>query len=157
MAKQTINRRNKKQQALQFPLMRALGACCRGRLPASPSQLRLLLLSPVTTRSNRFGLIRFGSVSCYYNHIFGSVRLGNWLFPVRRGSACAFRTRRVSVRFGSVRFGSASGSGRFRNSTVRFGSAGSVRFLIPPWWFIGWSNNHFNNLHFIIQLETNKY
>ena len=25
--------------------------------------------------------------------------------------------------------------------------------LQPP--FIGWSNNHFNNLHFIIPLETN--
>ena len=39
------------------------------------------------------------------------------------------------VRFGSA-FGSAFGSGRFRpvpklNGSVRFGSAGSVRFLIP--------------------------
>ena len=42
--------------------------------------------------------------------LIGSVRCGKIVVPVRRGSACVFRTRR-----GSVRFGSASGSGRFRN------------------------------------------
>ena len=52
-------------------------------------------------------------------------------FPVRCGSACVFRTCH-----GLVRFGSASGSGRFRpvpelNGSVRFGSAGSVGFRIP--------------------------
>ena len=36
-----------------------------------------------------------------------------------------------SVRFGSVRFGSASGSGRFRNYTVRFGSARFGFLLLP--------------------------
>ena len=62
---------------------------------------------------------------------FGSVRFGQSNLPVRRGSACAFRTRRGSVWFGSVRF-----HVRFRpvpelNGSDRFGSAGSVRFLVP--------------------------
>ena len=58
----------------------------------------------------------------------GSVRFGSDNFPVRRGSACAFRTRCGSVRFGSVRF-------RFRfrpvpelRDSVRFGSVRPVRF-----------------------------
>ena len=65
-------------------------------------------------------------------HRFRSVRFGQLFVPVRRGSACVFRRRRGSVRFGSVRF-----RVRFRpvpeliSSSVRFVSAGSVRFLIP--------------------------
>ena len=47
---------------------------------------------PDFSKINRFGSVRFGSV-----------RFGNRCFPVRRGSACVFRTRRGSVRFGSVR------------------------------------------------------
>ena len=78
------------------------------------------------------GSVRFVSVPDFSKiNRFGSVRFGNVFFPVRRGSACVFRTRRGSVRFGSVRF-----RVRFRpvpelNGSVRFGSAGSVRFLIP--------------------------
>ena len=53
--------------------------------------------------------VRFVSVPDFSTiNRFGSVRFGNVCFPVRRGSACVFRIRR-----GSVRFGSASGSGRF--------------------------------------------
>ena len=68
-------------------------------------------------------------------HRFVSVRFGKLIFPVRRGSACAFRTRRGSdrtrfrVRFRPVpefikRFGSA-----------RFGRFGSVSysFLVYVW------------------------
>ena len=64
---------------------------------------------------------------------FGSVRLGTTHFPVRRGSACVFRTRRGSVRFGSVRFRVRFWPVPKSNVSVRFGSAGSVRFLIPSW------------------------
>ena len=79
---------------------------------------------PVRLHSFRFRNFRKSSFR------FGSVRT-NISFPLRRGSACVFRTRRGSVRFGSVRF-----HVRFRpipelNGSVRFGSAGSVRFLIP--------------------------
>ena len=77
------------------------------------------------------GSVRFVSVPDFSKiNRFASVRFGNVFFPVRRGSACVFRTRRGSVRSGSVRF-----HVRFRpvpelNGSVRFGSAGSVRFLI---------------------------
>ena len=81
------------------------------------------------------GLVRFVWVPDFSKIIrFGSVRFGQLHFPVRRGSACVFRTRRGSVRFGSVRF-----RVRFRpvpelNGSVRFGSAGfgsvSYSFLI---------------------------
>ena len=55
---------------------------------------------------------------------FGSLRFGKSHFPVRLGSACVVRTRRGSVRMGSVRFRI-----RFRpvpefNGSVRFGSVG---------------------------------
>ena len=77
----------------------------------------------------RFDSFRFRTFSKI--HRFGSFRFGNVFFPVRRGSACAFLTRRGSVRFGSVRL-----RVRFRpvpelHGSIRFGSAGSVRFLIP--------------------------
>ena len=63
---------------------------------------------------------------------FGWVRFGKLCFLVRRGSTCVFR-----LRLGSVRFVSASYSrinvpaGSRINDSVRFDSAGSVRFLIP--------------------------
>ena len=78
------------------------------------------------------GSVRFISVPDFSKIVrFGSVRFGKLHFPVRRGSACVFRTRRGSVQFGSVRF-----RVRFRpvpklKASVRFGLAGSVRFLIP--------------------------
>ena len=93
---------------------------------------------------NRFGSTRFGS-GLFENssvrlvsvpdfskiHRFDSVRFGQFIFPDRRGSACVFRTRSGSVWFGSVQC-----RVRFRpvpelNGSVRFGSAGSVRFPIP--------------------------
>ena len=83
------------------------------------------------------GSIRFVSVPDFSKvHRFGSVGFGNLFVPVRCGSACVFRSRRVSVRFGSVRFRvrfrpvpEFIGSVRF--GSVRFGSTGSVRFLVP--------------------------
>ena len=52
---------------------------------------------------------------------FGSVRFGKCHFPVRRGSACVFRTRRGSVRFGSVRRPEAEAGpfGEFRGVVAR--------------------------------------
>ena len=66
-------------------------------------------------------------------HWFGSIRFGQLSFPLRRGSACVFRTRRGSVRFGSVRFRLQFRPVPELIVSVRFGSAGSVRFLIPSW------------------------
>ena len=73
------------------------------------------------------GSVRFVSVPDFSkSHRFGSVRKNSFL-----GST------RVGLRFsdaswlGPVRFLSVSGSGRSQNSTVGFGSAGSVRFLTP--------------------------
>ena len=65
------------------------------------------------------GSVRFVSAPDF-SKLIGSVRFGQICFPVRRDSACAFRTRRGSVRFGSVRF-----RVRFRpvpklNGSVRF-------------------------------------
>ena len=59
---------------------------------------------------------------------FASVRFGQRFVPVRRGSACAFRTQGGSVRSGSVRF-----HVRFRpvpklKDSVRFGRFGLVYF-----------------------------
>ena len=76
---------------------------------------------------NRFGSIRFGSEFSKF-HRFGSVRFGNWNFQVPRGSARVFRTRRGSVRFGSIRF-----RARFRpvpklDGSARFGRFGSVSY-----------------------------
>ncbi len=65
--------------------------------------------------SVRFGSVRFGSVR------FGSVRFGSVreiIFPVRRGSACVFRTRRGSVRFGSFPRPVPADSGRFQNFKI---------------------------------------
>ena len=65
---------------------------------------------------------------------FGSVRFGKCFFPVRRGSACVFRTRRGSVRFGAVRF-----RVRFRPVPEWFGSVWPVRlvFLFLPEVYLG--------------------
>ena len=50
------------------------------------------------------GSVRFVSVPAFSKiNRFGSVRFGNVFVPVRRSSACIFRTHRGSVRFGSVR------------------------------------------------------
>ena len=62
---------------------------------------------------------------------FGSVRFGKLVFPVRRGSACVFRTRRGLVWFGSVRF--RVRVRRFRNysdwfASVRLCLFGSVSY-----------------------------
>ena len=76
----------------------------------------------------RFDSFRFRT----FRQFIGLVRFGSDKeISVRRGSACVFRTCRGSVRFSAVRF-----RVRFRpvpelNGSVRFGSAGSVRFLIP--------------------------
>ena len=49
----------------------------------------------------RFDSFRFRT---FWNHRFGSLRFEKIIVPVRCGSACVFRTRSDSVRFGSVRF-----------------------------------------------------
>ena len=74
----------------------------------------------------RFDSFRFRTFSKIDR--FGSVRFGKVVSTVRRGSACALRTRRGSVLSGSVRF-----RVRFRpipklNGSVRFGSIRPVRF-----------------------------
>ena len=67
--------------------------------------LEVLRFYPKAQEGNRFGSIRFSSVIKQKTLArFGSVRFGTNIFPVRRGSACVFRMRRGSVRFGSVRF-----------------------------------------------------
>ena len=74
---------------------------------------------------NRFGSIRFDS------GLFGnsSVRLSSVRFGKHSSRFDAVRPARfghVVARSGSVRFGSASASGRFRNYSVQLGSAESV-------------------------------
>ena len=77
----------------------------------------------------RFDRLRFRSFRKFICSVrFGSVWFGKPNLPVRIGWACVFRTRRSSVWSGSVRFGSPSASGRFRNYTVRFSSVRPVRF-----------------------------
>ena len=76
------------------------------------------------------GSVRFDSVPELSNiHRFSSVRFGKSIFPVRRGSACVFRTRSGPVRFGSVPRPVPAGS-----RITRFGSVRPVRFgvLLPP-------------------------
>ena len=75
----------------------------------------------------RFDSFRFQT----FRKSIGSVRFGILFLPVRRGSACVFRTRRGSIRFGSVRFRvwfrpvpKLNGSVR----PVRFGRFGSVSY-----------------------------
>ena len=83
------------------------------------------------------GLIRFVPVPDFSNnHRFGSVRYGSVRFGSARTKCCFFwfdavrpaLFERVMVRSGSVRFVSASGSGRFQNQTVRFCAVRPVRF-----------------------------
>ena len=70
------------------------------------------------------GSVRFVSVPDFSTiHRFGSVRFGQIFFPVRRGSDCVFRTRRGSVRFGSVRLRVRNQSVLELSGSVRFGSA----------------------------------
>ena len=76
--------------------------------------------------------VRFDSVRLRTSRQFiGSVRFGQICFPVRRGSACAFRTCRDSVRFGSVRFRVRFWPVPKLTDSAPLGSAGSVRFLTP--------------------------
>ena len=90
----------------------------------------MLIMVPSCHKQEGTGSVRFVSIPDFSSkiHRFGSVRLGQVIFPVRHGSACAFRTRRGSVRFGSIR------RVRFRpvpklSGSVRFGRFGTV--LIP--------------------------
>ena len=88
------------------------------------------------------GSVRFVSVLEFLDNSsvrFGSVRFGKLVFPVRRGSACVFRTRRGSVWFDSVRF-----RVRFRpvpefNGSVRFGRFGPVSHS-----FLSFKAGHWN-------------
>ena len=86
-----------------------------------------------------------------FRTIIGSVRFGQSIFLVRRGSVCVFRARRGSVRFGSVCF-----RVRFRpvpelHASVRFGRFGSVSysFLIAGQAFasLAVSQPHSRNQH----------
>ena len=91
---------------------------------------------------NRSG--RFVSVPDFLTiHRFGSVRFGKLIVPVRRGSACVFRTRRGSVRFGSVRFGSVPRPVPAGSGIKRFGSVRPVRFGLSFLPVKGVSPRHF--------------
>ena len=87
------------------------------------------LWSHISKEPLRFGSVWFRTFRKLINR-FGSVRFGKIVVLVRRGSACTFRTRSGSVRFSSVQFRSGYGRSGIIVS-VRFGSAGSVWFLIP--------------------------
>ena len=100
-------------------------AACRQSWAESPARRRP---SQEGTRSVRFVFVsvpdfskitRFGSVQTF------RIRFG-LDFSIRRDSACVFRTRRGSVRFGSVRF-----RARFRPVPELHGSA-RFGFLILP-------------------------
>ena len=77
----------------------------------------------------RFDSFRFRTS----RQIIGSVRFGSQNIFSRLDAVRPAFFGRVVARSGSVRFGSAFGSLRFQNETVRFASAGSVRCLIPSW------------------------
>ena len=73
------------------------------------------------------GSVRFASVPDFAKiNQFGSVRFGNVFFTVRRISACVFRTRGCSVRFGSVRFRVQFRPVLELHGSVRFGRFGSA-------------------------------
>ena len=74
--------------------------------------------------SLRFDSFRFRTFRKIY-----SLRFGNLFPPIRRGSACVFRTRRGSIRFSSTRFRVG-----FRPVPELSGSVRPVRFgfLFPP-------------------------
>ena len=63
-----------------------------------------------------------------YIYIYMYIHIYIYMYMHNRLDSFRFRTLRKLIC--SVQFVSASGSGRFRNKTVRFSSAGSVRFLI---------------------------
>ena len=74
------------------------------------------------------GPVRFVSVPDFSKiHRFGSVRFGQTSFPVRRGSAGVFGTRRGSVRFGSVRSISVNGSQQYPPPLLVFASTSVAR------------------------------
>ena len=86
---------------------------------------------PIAGR-NRFGSIRFGSGLFEKRNRVGSLRFGQLFVPVRRSSAHVFRTRRGSVRSGSVCF-----RVRFRpvpefDGSVRYGRFGLVSYSFLP-------------------------
>ena len=106
--------------------------CCRSP-PMKPYDVfvnsKIKHLFTPNTGRNRFGSIRFGSGLFENSSVrFGSIRFGSEkiIFPIWRGSACVFRTRRGSVRFGSVPRPVPAGSRS--NQTVRFGSVPFGRF-----------------------------
>ena len=74
------------------------------------------------------GPVRFVSVPDFSKiHRFGSVRFGQTSFPVRRGSAGVFGTRRGSVRFGSVRSISVNSSQQYPPPLLVFASTSVAR------------------------------
>ena len=110
-----------------LPLDRECRPSCpvlRGR----PQRVKIVIFC--SGRTHRFpdqegtGSVRFVSVPDFSKIVrFGSVRFGNLVFPVRRGSACGFQTRRGSVRFDSVPRPVPAG---FR--IIQFGQVRPVRF-----------------------------
>ena len=81
------------------------------------------------TGRNQFGSILFGS-GIFEDHRFGSVRFGQLILPVRRGSACIFRLG--PVRLGSVPLPVHAGSEIKQFGSVRFGRFGSVSYSFLP-------------------------
>ena len=85
------------------------------------------------------GSVRFVSVPSFLqNHSFGSVWFGTYFFLFDAVRPALFE--HVMVRPGSVRFGSAFGSGQFRNQTVRFGSVRFGRFDSVSYSFLKHTN-----------------
>ena len=85
-------------------------------------------------RKHGIGSVRFVSVPDFFRKIIGSVRFGSDNSFSRFDAVRPSFFGRVVARSGSVRF-----RVRFRpvpelNGSVRFGSAASVRFLIPSRW-----------------------
>ena len=77
----------------------------------------------------RFDSFRFRT----FRKVIGSARFGSESRVSQFDAIQPVLFERIMARSGSVRLVSASGSGRFRNQTIRFGSASasSVRFLTP--------------------------
>ena len=73
---------------------------------------------------NRFDSFRFRT----FRKLIGSVRFGSEISISGFDAVRPVFFGRFVARSGSVRFVSASGSDRFQNSTVRFGSVRPVRF-----------------------------
>ena len=79
----------------------------------------IFTMEPVRFDSFRFWILR---------KLIGSVRFGSEQYFARFDAVRPAFFGRVVARSGSVRFVSASGSGRFQNSTALFGSVRPVRF-----------------------------